>query len=529
MALGMLALAACGHTASTAPEAADPGAQPAGDSAAATVPVTGGIVADSGFRPDDHGFVFENYGDRLRDGSTPTNMTAADMRLMFGDGVCADAAVGRCDLVPGAQKWLDATNTDMNGGHCYGFSVAAQLLWEGRNDATSFGAPQTPGLAIARNVILQRSIASDWAMQLLDSVRSKEITGSPNKVLDALRAALHPNPAETYTIAIFKPDWSGGHAVTPYAVVDRGGGIFDVLIYDNNWPGTTRAIVFDTNANTWTYDAATNPDQPDEVYKGTAKTKTISLFPTSPGLGAQKCPFCKKRPRSTGASAAVGTVNSTVPAGSPSEDLEEIVLTGSDVEHADLLITDGNGHRLGVVNGKVVQEMPGGSFDPLVANRDWSESMSPAYFVPAGQSYTITIDGSGLSSPDMESLDVVGPDFDVAVDDIPMSPHETDNLAIAPDGTTLSYSSSRFESPTIEVGASDDDADYAYVVAGVSDRPDSTITLDLPIDAGKLSLTTTGTTGSSKVDVQVARTSAQGDIAVRHDRFTLTGGATHVV
>ena len=47
--------------------------------------------------------------------------------------------------------------------------------------------------------------------------------------------------------------------MTPYAVDNKGGGTYQVLIYDNNWPGQTRAITFDTKADTWTYAAASQP------------------------------------------------------------------------------------------------------------------------------------------------------------------------------------------------------------------------------------------------------------------------------
>ena len=177
-------------------------------------------------------------------------------------------------------------------------------MWEGKLDASTYGAPSTAGLD-DNSQVLQRSLAQGWAMQLLQSVQSREIDGTPDAILGKLRQVLKPHPSETYTIAIFKPDFTGGHAVTPYAVQNKGNGLFEILIYDNNWPGQTRSIAVDTKADTWTYDAAINPNEANSLYTGNAETKTLSLFPTSPGLGPQPCPFCAKQPDSVPAAGAV--------------------------------------------------------------------------------------------------------------------------------------------------------------------------------------------------------------------------------
>jgi hypothetical protein len=59
---------------------------------------------------------------------------------------------------------------------------------------------------------------------VLESVVSQRITGTPNHILITLKEALNDPGAETYTLGIYKPDGTGGHVVTPFAVVDRGGG-----------------------------------------------------------------------------------------------------------------------------------------------------------------------------------------------------------------------------------------------------------------------------------------------------------------
>jgi hypothetical protein len=478
-------------------------------------PAAIGTLADDAFRPAPNGFTFQNYGDTLADGSTPTNLTPADVETMFGPNVCADAQSGKCDLIPPAQAWLNQINQEIQGGHCYGFSVAAELLWQGKLSADTFGAPDTAALAIDNNATLQNQIAYDWTMQTLDSVQRQRVVGTPNQVLAALRKVLKPNPPETYTVVIWKPDFTGGHAVTPYAVQNLGNGNYKVFIYDNNWPDTTRAISFDTKADTWTYDAASNPDEPDEVYHGTAKSNTISLYPTYPGLGIQECPFCSKTPKKLTAG-KLGSAGST----------EEISLLGGVTNRASLLVTDDAGHRLGIQGGTVVNQIPGAQVDPVIASSTWTNEIGPTLVVPANGKYSIAVDGSKLTGPDTETLGIVGPSFDMAVSNLQVHPGEKDTLMTAPDGTGVRYSSSRTESPTFQLGVSDDQADYAFGVSGVSAQPGSTFSLSLPAESGTLSLANQGSHQASKINLSMTRYTEQGLQSFDHHSISLAGGDT---
>jgi hypothetical protein len=92
---------------------------------------SGETAADLGFRPETDGFHFPNYGENYtifkKTGGdieqvpmSPTNLTAVEMRRMFGDQVCANDA---CDLTPQVEKWMEEKNQSMRGGHCEGFAV----------------------------------------------------------------------------------------------------------------------------------------------------------------------------------------------------------------------------------------------------------------------------------------------------------------------------------------------------------------------------------------------------------------------
>jgi hypothetical protein len=469
-----------------------------------------GTVADTGFRPTGNGFSFQNYGDILSNGSAPINLTAADVHEMFGDAVCADAQSHRCDLNPEAQAWLADTNQAMAGGHCYGFSVLAELMWLGTVKASTYGANGTASLQVNANQALQRQLAYDWTLQTLASVQSERITGTPNQILDKLKQVLKPHPSQTYTLTFWKRDGSGGHAVTPYEVENKGGGHVDVLIYDNNWPNRTRAIAFDTTADTWSYNAAVNPNQPDSLYEGDAQTETLSLAPTSPGLGRQDCPFCAKEPNTTGAK--VGN------------NLAEITLLGSDTHHANLVISDDAGHQLGYVNGKLVNQIPGAQVDRVTSNQDWTENITPDFFVPADVTYTLKMDGQALTAPDTETLAVIGPSYDLSVNDIPVSPGSSDTLVVKPDASHLSYTSSNPQVPLIKLGVSDSKADYAFELAGISDQPGSTLNVGLPSEGGTLSLARVGTAPISTVHLKMTRETEQGVQVFNHAAVPLASG-----
>jgi hypothetical protein len=484
-------------------------------SAAPPTPAVG-VVADSGFRPGPNGFTFVNYGDQLPDGfTTPTNLVPADVKTIFGSGVCADAAIGKCDLIPQAQAWMDQMNQEMADGHCFGFSVAADLVWANKIDTSAYGAPTINNLTVDNNTSLQSIIAEAWTYQTLDSVQTKKITGDPNKILNKLIQVLKPHPSETYTVTIWKSDGTGGHAVTPYEVVYKGDGQYQVMIYDNNWPDdTTRAISFDTTKDTWSYDAASNPSDPSELYQGDAKTQTISLYPSSPAFRTvQPCPFCGKVAKNGSTAGTTGAARTAA-----------IYLSGSVTDHSHVLVTDQKGRHLGNLNGQLVNQIPGAHYVLIASGQDWKNKLEPILYVPANQAYTITLDGTPLTAPDTESIDMIGPYWHVAINSIPMNPGDKDTLTLDPNTTSLTYHTTRAKSPTIEASTSTTRAHYAFVIGGVSSQPGSTINLHVPHGGGSMIITNTGSTGASSVDLQMTRLTEQGVQVFSHNAIPLSGG-----
>jgi hypothetical protein len=467
------------------------------------------IVADLGFRPEVNGFNFANYGQA----SDIKNLTPAEMRSIFGDKVCASTAKGECILAPAAEQWMTQQNQNMDGGHCFGFSVASLLLYQNKISPADFGGNSTIGLVLDGNDKLQRRIAESFVFQTFDPVRAGAIAGAPNDLLDKLIAVLRAgkDAPETYTLGIMKPDRSGGHAITPYAVEDRGNGIYAVMIYDNNYPNADRAILFDRKANTWNYTTTTNPNEPTSEYQGTASTKSMFLFPTTPGLKQQECTFCKDGAASArGKGLAAAELNTN-----------EIYLDGDPSIHAHLLITDRDGLQYGYLpGGEFVTTSPNVQSEIIFGDLA-DDSPEPTYVLPVDQEFMLTIDGTPLEEPDLTDVVMIGPGYDLGVLDILLDPGQMDTLTLAADGEQLSYTTESTESPSLILGFEGENDDYEFEFAGVDVEGGGTINLALDLKEGFIVIDTDGTQVAGQYALRMTRIDDNGEQTYEHDDIQL--------
>lgn len=385
------------------------------------------IVADSGFRPNPDGFSFENYAKAPYDDLGP-----AEVRRIFGRRVCAAVVDGACHLTPPAQAWMTEMNASMDGGHCFGFSVLSLLLF--KHEIPPIGAtPTTFGLAIEGDAALQRQIAYTWAWQDLRALQDDTVKGTPNEILATLRRALRPGERETYTLGVLAGD--GGHAITPFAVDRVGVGRYDVLVYDNNWPGDTRRVRFDTKRDAYRYAGAPNPAANHLLFTGDARKPNIVLIPTTPGLGTHECPFCR------------------VDAGSKHA-YNELAIEGSPGHHAHLVARDPKGRRTGVVGGRVLEQIPGSRVVMPLGMALSTEQHEPRYQLPHDVGLDVTVDAAPLRRPDRELLTFTGPGYDVSISDLVLRPGERNRLHLAAHGRSFTYRTApgQVESPTFSMG-----------------------------------------------------------------------------
>jgi hypothetical protein len=481
-------------------------------------PARGGtIVADSGFRVNPNGFSFENYGN----GGGVVNLNSVQMRRMFGTGVCLPGTGTRCVLSPTARSWMQSTNEAMDGGHCYGFAVLAELIYRSQLPRFGYsaignlgGGPDAFDLAIDRNVVLQRAIARAWTFQTLPSVERATVRRTPVTVLNLLRRNLNPENRESYTLAIFQPGFGGGHAITPTAIEDMGGGIFDVHVYDNNWPNdSNRRLRINAKANTWSYYAATKPNEPGALYRGNAQTRTLQAMPTLPGLGTQTCTFCIGRQ-------------------GRNSRYNQISVSGSADQSSRLLITDARGRRTGLVRGRMVNQIPGARVLPRTSGgpkpsadgglEQTADSLEPTYLIPKNLKLRIRVDGRALARPERETLNVVGPTFDSSVENLRIRPGDVSIVALSPKNQTLSVTGpANPVSPTVSFGAQTGEAAYRIRVSTPGARPGSNFFFAKKARLGLLRIASKSN-GSQRYRVAITRFTSSGQAEFARS-YTLRG------
>jgi hypothetical protein len=413
-------------------------------------------TVESGFDPGVHGFSFNNYTNL--DGVV--NMTEQDMLRLFGDPVCARLTEDGCTLSPTAREWMEKANRAMNGGHCEGMAVLSQLMFYDRAAPENFGGDVAYDLDLVGNEKLQREIAYWWLTQITHPGSSIRINSSPSEVVYTLQETFDQGKEidEAWVLGIYQPDMSAGHSITPASLVDKGEGIFHIMVYDNNFPNELRQIIVDTNQETWQYQSRSRPDDPDTIYRGDVDTRTLEAVAISPRLEQQECFFCRASDQS---------VRSTKSSADIEERIFNIWLEGD----ADLVITDKSGHQLGIVDGKMVNEIPGAEVIWLRTQTDNSTiELTPHYLVPFREGLDFLIDGSRLDSPGFSSFSLIGAGGGfVSIDDIWVRPGETQGVSVWAEGTTryqVVYWPNDIETPVVKIGVESErpQADYTFLV-----------------------------------------------------------------
>ncbi len=177
---------------------------------------------------------------------------------------------------------------------------SAPLFYNGTEDPADFGNSNVNKLTLKNNTALQREIAywftTQWFMEdyIIEDTPTKQV----NYLIDHFNNGKGPIP-----LGIYQRNMSGGHAITAYAVVDHGSGIYYIMVYDNNYPNEERYITVDTKKDTWSYQTSVNTWTNTADYSGKGKTNPLQICPLEPRLGTFKCDFCTGSSSSSSSSA----------------------------------------------------------------------------------------------------------------------------------------------------------------------------------------------------------------------------------
>jgi hypothetical protein len=468
-------------------------------------------IAISDFDPESDEFSFENYGNE-----TPTvDLTSVEMRRVFGDKVCARVDGGdECLLTPPAERWLRESNKDMGEGHCTGMAVLSMFIFLGLVDPSGFGASVAHDLVLEGNEPLQREIAYWWATDGEIPADLNNISG-PTVVLDTLERTIEEgeDAHESYYLAVRNAN-GDGHAVTPIGAEEERGGIAKILVYDPNYPDEVRSIEIDRNEDTFTFEFTPDPEGEADIFSG----KDLALKRNSRRMELQECDFCIEaadRGKDSKEKLALGEKTMRY---------VQISLYGL----AELLITDEQGRRIGQINKTFINEIPGARIHkpldqkPREKTIPYRPESGPEYLLPDGLNFTVTVDGSWLEKASDQELTVIGPGYDLLVEDLWLDPGEQDHVDVstANEDYKLTYRSNYTESPDIIIGTDGRDADYEFVVRGIQVES-GRISAELDNNRGEFILDTLGINETGKFGLLMHRIDDKGEQYFGNDDIIL--------
>jgi len=370
------------------------------------------LNVDIGFRavPDGYGFV--NWGS-----INLSDFTFTDLIRMFGtDAVCWKVIDSICILKPKAELFVYQVNIPM-AGHCLGMAVSSLRFYNDIDLPLSLeevfflgkdSAVLTNWQSETISTTIRRNISYFHVMQQADpfaSYSDESMKNLPSQILYMVSSAMS-GTEENYPILFFyRTDMKGGHAVTPYAVEDKGNGIYWIRIYDNNFPGYhDKKIIVDINNETWYYTERYNGDR----FSHNLGTAPISIFAQRP-----VCPWC------------VNTLN-TIPT---------IQLTHQGA--GELLIQDSLSRRLGYQDGVFYSEIPGAYAQPVLGGLDIDTQ--PIFYLPLTDEYSLTLAGLPTKSVGEASIVAFGPGYGITINGIDVDSMTMDVISISNDGSTINY------------------------------------------------------------------------------------------
>lgn len=461
----------------------------------------------SGFVQATNAFAFPNFG-----GASSTSRIGPTQlpRMFTVSQVCAGAADPKsCNPTPIAGQYLDAVNKSMTGGRCEGFAVLTGLMYLGKIEPTQFGASSAHDLKLLNNPGLGQEIAYWYSTQYL-----KEVIKTSTKMLGAtdavkMLAAEYAKPGhDLYRVGLVRLEngvRKGGHAVLATGVGPGSApNQYVIKVYDNNHPEAERTIAVDAKANSWQYQASTNPSDAASLYSGDAKNgNQLYLSAITPRLGMHDCPFCS------------GDATQDMMA------LNQIFGFGN----AEVTVTDESGKSTGESGGKVTTGIPGTVVTPAFTDDLWTDRAPLMMLVPGGKKLDITL--KGTPGTETSSLSWFAKGTMVALEGASVAMGETEKISIDATGTKVTYQPSAGAPAVFVTGHEGPNGVQTVVRVQVPEATAAGASLTITIDptTGDATLKPTGM-GAVMLPVEVQKGSVSGSATFGADVPVSAGGSS---
>ena len=264
---------------------------------------------------------------------------------------------------------------------------------------------------------------------------------------------------------------------------NKGGGKFKVLIYDNNWPGADPGDLVRHQGQHLDLRRRHQPEPAGRALRGRRQDQDrSSCSRPRPALGTQPCPFCGKVPNSR---STTGAVEQTTPRRSISSAATPTTPISSSPT------TPGTGSATST--GSWSTRSPAPTSTQLISNQDWTTSWPRTSSSRPTARTRSPSTGPPLTSADTETVGIIGPSYDLSVDDIPHEPRRQGH----PGGRAGRHQAQLYQLPRRVTRPSRSLSPTTRpttpsTVGGVSDQPGSTINLCLPAEGGSLTMDNVG-------------------------------------
>ncbi|MEM7111260.1 MAG: choice-of-anchor D domain-containing protein [Chloroflexota bacterium] len=460
---------------------------------------------DTGFRSTTNGFNFQNYGSRFPQG----NLRVQEVRELFGDEVCASVeADDTCIPKPATQLWIDQMNDVMAGGHCVGFTVFSDSLFDGVYDPQQFTPDAAYTVDIEQSPHVMRRISQSWVLQVTDEIIEATVTGTPQDIIDHLLRLQQP-----VDLGIFSRE-GGGHSMLTYGVDYKGEGIYHILVYDNNWPGQELYVEVDYFANRWRYDlAGESPNSGSEIWDGDANTFSLLYVPLEAYKQTVSCPFCNSEETASTQRRVLARQQA------PRPDYTVVSTTGHEVQ---VQLTDEEGRRVGFFDGEYINEVPGAR---LIRLRGAAyNNNEPLIYLPNATDFDVQVQPRAGEKGSRTELRIVGGGMSLAIDNLELEPGEQDAIAVSTEGQSVNYAPNGRRQPTIKLSLEQDDATYMFTLGGADMGAGQAFDLGINADSGQLEIGTEGNNDAS-FSLMMARIDDEGTDIFANDNVAIGNGA----